>query len=162
MTEKKRSNKNHNLVPRAFSPAWGQWKGPGNESDKNNWSNCNHSTYLNQILQRRKKKMRNKSWGVFWRSCFPVSFQSYRLYILIQGPSSYSDITYFYSELLAHINPLLNPLVYVLFNKHYRASIKELFIKCRCKITCCRFGQKFYLKGKQKKKKDCWTRRCSG
>jgi len=74
-----------------------------------------------------------------------VSFQSYRLYILIQGPSSYSDTTYFYSELLAHINPLLNPLVYVLFNKQYRASIKELFVKCRCKNTCCRFGEKFYL-----------------
>ena len=78
-----------------------------------------------------------------------VFFQSYRLYILVQGPSSYSDTTYFYSELLAHINPLLNPLVYVVFNKQYRASIKELFVKCRCKNTCCRFGEKFYLTGKR-------------
>ena len=78
-------------------------------------------------------------------------FQSYRVFILICGPSSYNEISYFYTELLAHINPLLNPLVYVLCSKQYRVSVNELFTKCSCKGRCGFCGHTFYLKGKWKR-----------
>ena len=77
-------------------------------------------------------------------------FQSYRVFILVCGPSSYNETSYFYTELLAHINPLLNPLVYVLCSKQYRVSVKELFAKCSCKGRCSFCGHTFYLKGKWK------------
>ncbi|KAJ7392099.1 hypothetical protein OS493_013466 [Desmophyllum pertusum] len=95
----------------------------------------------------------NKQQGGFARLTFVivvlfcvcyVPFLSYRIFILIRGPSSYSDTTYYYSELLAHINPLLNPLVYVLCNKQYRSSIKELVTKCCCKYRC-RIGETLYV-----------------
>ena len=72
------------------------------------------------------------------------------MFILIRGPPSYDDHTYFYSELLAHVNPLLNPLIYMLCNKQYRASIKELFTKSYCKSVRWWLGEKFYLTGKKK------------
>ena len=82
-------------------------------------------------------------------------FQSYRVFILICGPSSYNETSYFYTELLAHINPLLNPLVYVLCSKQYRVSVKKLFTKCSCTGRCGFCGHTFYLKGKWKR--DNWS-----
>lgn len=51
------------------------------------------------------------------------------LFSLLRGLPLYKDNAYFYSELSAHVNPPLNPLVYVRCNKQNRASIKELLKK---------------------------------
>ena len=109
-----------------------------------------------KAFNHRKKKCDKHESVINWKVilnlwCGPNSlfFQSYRVFILIRGPPSYDDHTYFYSELLAHVNPLLNPLVYVLCNKQYRASIKELFTKSCCKRVRWWLGEKFYLTSKK-------------
>ncbi|XP_067053591.1 histamine H2 receptor-like [Acropora muricata] len=83
-----------------------------------------------------------------------VPFLSLRAFILIRGPSAFNETSYFYSELLAHLNSLLNPLVYVICHKHYRSSIKDLFKSCHCSggFRIIKRG-KFFLKDEDERSK---------
>ena len=54
---------------------------------------------------------------------------------MVLGPSSFDKSSYYYTELLAHINPLLNPVVYVMCNQQYRSSVKNILNKC---VHSCR------------------------
>ena len=79
---------------------------------------------------------------------FLFFIKSLRAFILIRGPSAFNETSYFYSELLAHLNSLLNPLVYVICHKHYRSSIKDLFKSCHCSGGFRIIKRaKFFLKG---------------
>ncbi|XP_031574949.1 opsin-3-like [Actinia tenebrosa] len=59
-----------------------------------------------------------------------VPFLIYRTVVVVRGPSLINEYTYYFTELIAHLNPLLNPVVYVACSRQYRSSIKRLFDNC--------------------------------
>ena len=61
----------------------------------------------------------------------------YRLLLVARGPGAFSPWSYYCTELLAHVSPLCNPVVYVLCNRQYRACVRKLLAKCCCCLPCC-------------------------
>ncbi|KAK3719421.1 hypothetical protein QZH41_015666, partial [Actinostola sp. cb2023] len=59
-----------------------------------------------------------------------VPFLIYRAIMVFRGPSEFNGYSYYITELIAHLNPLLNPLVYVSCSRQYRSSIKRLVTRC--------------------------------
>ncbi|EDO41805.1 predicted protein [Nematostella vectensis] len=71
---------------------------------------------------------------LYW-FCF-VPFLSYRIWLVYWGESRLNEDVYYVTELIAHVNPLLNPLVFVACSRQYRSCINKLFIRvCVHKCT---------------------------